>query len=47
MSDGVWTEALAGLAEGDLLVTGVDLQAQARQQQQGRSRVFGPGPAPF
>lgn len=47
MSDGIWTEVIEGLAEGDLLVTGVDLEAQARQQQQGRSRVFGPGPAQF
>jgi len=45
MSDGVNTEILDGLQEGDLLVTGVDLQAQ--REQGGRSRLFGPEPAQF
>jgi HlyD family secretion protein len=45
MSDGIWTEVHEGLAEGDLLATGVDLEAQA--QQRGRPGVFGPGPAQF
>ncbi len=45
MTDGIWTEVYEGLDEGDVLVTGVDLQAQVERD--GRSGLFGPGPAQF
>ena len=44
VSDGVWTVVYEGIHEGDVLVTGINLEAQA--QSEGRS-LFGPGPAQF
>ncbi|MCC5849450.1 MAG: efflux RND transporter periplasmic adaptor subunit [Verrucomicrobia bacterium] len=45
MSDGVWSEVYEGLEEGDLLATGIDLDAQAESQRRGS--LFGPEPAQF
>ncbi len=45
-TDGVYTEVLDGLSEGDVLATGIDLSAPASGGG-GRSGLFGPGPAQF
>lgn len=45
MTDGVHTEILVGLAEGDTLATGLDLQP--RDNGAPRPRLFGPEPAQF
>ncbi len=46
MSDGVHTEILDGLAEGDLLAIGVDVAAQRESPSRG-SNILGPEPARF
>jgi len=45
MTDGVYTQILHGLAEGDVLATGIDLSAQ--EEDRPKSRLFGPEPAQF
>ena len=45
MTDGVHTEIFHGLAEGDVLATGIDLTA--RDEARPKSRLFGPEPAQF
>jgi HlyD family secretion protein len=44
-TDGVYTEILEGIAEGDLLATGVNLDAAAAAAR--RNSIFGPAPARF
>ncbi len=45
MSDGVHTEILQGLEPGDVLVTGIDFQADGGDR--GRGGLFGPSPAQY
>lgn len=45
MSDGVFTEILEGLEQGDVLATGVDLDAAAEGRSGGG--IFGPSPAQY
>lgn len=46
MSDGVRTEIIEGLDEGDVLVTGIDITATADSGRRGGS-LFGPSPAQY
>jgi HlyD family secretion protein len=45
MTDGVHTEIVGGLSEGDVLATGIDLTA--RDDERRPTRLFGPEPAQF
>lgn len=45
LTDGAWTEVHEGVAEGDVLVTGIDLSTRHNGGRNGG--LFGPGPAQF